>query len=397
MAPDLSLTVVAPTPFFTEGGCSYRVLGETRAFIRMGVSTNILTYPSGRDWPGMHILRPRQSSRKMGIGLNPIRPLYDLELLRLLLRNDPSSSYLHVHLHEGGLLGRLEKALRGHSYLLDLEGSFLEEAARTFPWMAKGLIGAIGRSLEASLESSAGQVVVSSQGLFDALSKTAHIGPDRLHHVPDGVEVSDFTPRDHVSSEVRERLRKKYGFSMNNVVAVYVGGISPQQGINDILETAPEMLKAVPELRFLIYGTASQLNSLQTYQERAKELGLQKIVLFPGPIPYEEVPLALAACDIGLTWKYSVLEGSGKIPLYMAAGIPTVALETPAHRYYLGSDDSRGGIVTKDKDGAAKATIDLALDGSRRTSMGRKAREVAERDLSWDNVAKRLIDLHKLA
>jgi glycosyltransferase involved in cell wall biosynthesis len=361
----------------------------------LGTKTTVLTYPSGRDWPGMKILRPHRSDRKMGIGLNPIRPIYDLGLLRLLLHNNPGKSFLHVHLHEGGTLGRVEKALTGHPYLLDLEGSFIEEASRTLPWMAEGVIGSIGMRLERSLEKSASQVVVSSRGLYDTLSRTGHIPSGRLHHIPDGVEVSDFTPRSKLPTEALQRMRSKYGFSDKNVIAVYVGGISPQQGIDEILENAPQMLRESPELRFLIYGTASQLNSMQTYLSRVKGLGLEGKVVFPGPIPFEEVPTAMAACDIGLTWKHSILEGSGKIPLYMAAGIPTVALETPAHLHYFGTERSRGGIVTRSIEGAVKATISLSLNESERTTMGEKARETAERDLSWDNVARVLLGLHQ--
>ena len=394
MASNRPLTVVAPTPFFTEGGCSYRVLGETRAFARAGVPVRVLTYPSGRDLPGIQIIRPRTTSRKMGIGLNPIRPLYDLELLRVLLRYGRDKGTLHVHLHEGGLLGIVEKSLRMRPFVLDLEGSLIEEASRTYPAINRGILGSLGRRLEAFIETSAAQVVVSSSGLFEALSRSGHISKERLNLVPDGVDINDFVPKQAVPAKDILRWREAHGLAMDDILAVYVGGISPQQGIDDLLDRAPSMLAQAPKLRFIVFGVASQLNSLQSYVSKAKSMGLEKRVLFPGPLPFEQVPIALASSDIGLTWKYSLLEGSGKIPLYMAAGLPTVALNTPAHIHYLGADGSRGGIISADKDDAAKAVVTLALDEGRRDALGRRAREVAESELSWSVMAEKLLQIH---
>jgi glycosyltransferase involved in cell wall biosynthesis len=387
--------MVAPTPFFTEGGCSYRILGEARSLVRYGLPVSLLTYPSGRDMPGIPTVRPHYSERKMGIGMNPVRPFYDLELLRLLLKRDTGEGYLHVHLHEGGIFGLLEKVLRKRRFLLDLEGSLTEEVSRTLPFIGKGYIGNLGRRLEALLESSASEVIVSSSGLYEALTRAGHIPSDKLHLVPDGVDTQDFVPRHLMSEDERMRWRKLYGLSREDVVAVHVGAISPEQGIDDLLEMAPSMISQAPNLRFMIFGIVSGSNSLKAYVAKAKELGLERQVSFPGMLPFEQVPFILASSDIGLTWKNAFLEGSGKIPLYMAAGLPIVALQTPAHAYYLGNDESRGGIISPDRKDAAQTVVKLALNPDRRVELGRRAREVAERELSWDIVAKKLVQLHE--
>lgn len=390
-----SLTVVAPTPFYTDGGCSYRVLGETRAFIRAGVKTRLLTYPSGQDVEGIPITRPYRSHREVGLGLRPLRPVYDVELLRLLLRSPPEAGFLQMHLHEGALMGLWERALRRRHYLLDLQGSLVDEVSRTFPWVAGGVVGRLSRWFERVLERSASHLVVSSVGLLDALRSRGHLPAEQVHLVPDGVDVTLFAPRESTAQSQRLAWRKARGLSERDVVAIYVGSISPEQGIDELLNRASAMLEQAPQLRFLIFGATSQLNAMDTYVEKVKRLGLQGRVLLPGPLRFEDVPAALAASDLGIAWKQSPLEGSGKIPIYMAAGLPTVAVETPAHAYYLGADGSRGGILCRDRKQAAQGIVSLALDASRREVLGLRAREVAERELSWDHAAQQLLKIHE--
>ncbi len=394
MARDPSITVVAPTPFFTEGGCSYRVLGEVRAFLRAGRPSRVLTYPSGRDLPGVDIRRPRRSSRRMGIGMNPIRTVYDTELLRLLLRQGSSRSPWHVHLHEGAFLGGIVRALRDQRFVVDLEGSFVEEAGRTVPALAHGPVHRLARRFEGFLERTAGEVIVSSAGLYEAMTERGHLPRDRLHLVPDGVDVPLFTPRSASLSEEGRRWRRSLGFSDDDVVAVYIGGISPQQGIDDLLAQAPEMIREVPSLRFVVWGVAAQRFSLDRYLAEVERLGLEKHVRFPGGLPFEQVPSALEACDIGITWKTSALEGSGKIPLYMSAGIPTVASRIPAHLHYLGAAGERGGAIVKTPEEGAAALVALARDPGRRLQLGQTARRVAEQELSWDVAARRIFEIH---
>lgn len=390
-------TFIAPTPFFTEGGASYRILALARGLVHLGITPTLLTYPAGRDWPGLPTLRPRRSTRQMRIGFHPIRPIYDAELLQLVLghRVTPGGR-VHAFLHEGALLALVKQRLTGHPFVLDLQGSLVEEVGRTFPGITRGKALSMGRWAERQLERSAAKVVVSSPGLYDQILQRNVLPRERLYLLPDGVAVEDFRPAFRRDPERCAVWRKRYGLSKQDVVAIYVGGLSPEQGIDDIIERAPAMVREVPQLRFLLFGRPTQLNSEDQYRERIRAAGLEGRVQLPGPLPYEDLPQALEASDIGLTWKHGPREeANGKIPVYMAAGLPTVTLRLPASEHYFGMSGENGGVIAESTTDAAAAVVRLAADLGLRDRMGKTARSVAEQRLTLEIVAQNLLRIHE--
>ncbi len=396
MASERLVTMLAPTPFFTEGGASSRILGEVRGLQTLGVRVRVLTYPAGRDWPGVDVRRPRSSAYQMGIGFHPIRPLYDLELLRSALswKADPGEK-LHVFLHEGATLGLILKKLRRVTFLLDLQGSLTEELGRTFPTIREGFGGRWLRRLESAVEGSAAQIIVSSPGLFSLLSSHGHIPPDRLHLIADGVALEDFPERKEEDSEQARTWRERFGLREDDIVAIYVGGLSPEQGIDDVITEMPRMLKEEPRLRVVLFGRPTQLNRNERYVERIRSLGLEGKVLLLGPLKYEDLPAALRASDIGLTWKRAPPEeANGKIPVYMAAGLPTVALRLPASEYYLGPSGEFGGILAQSPETAAEAVLRLAREPALRQRLGQEGRRMAEKRFSHRAVAQQILQVY---
>jgi glycosyltransferase involved in cell wall biosynthesis len=84
----------------------------------------------------------------------------------------------------------------------------------------------------------------------------------------------------------------------------------------------------------------------------------------------------------------SATEGSGKIPLYMAMGLPTITFDTPVSHEYLG-DAGIYAAFGSAADLAAK--IRQALEHrSWATDVGARGRERAVRELSWDRAARQI-------
>lgn len=395
-AEKYTLAMIAPTPFFTEGGASSRILGEVRGLRALGARVRMLTYPSGREWPGIETVRPRRSSRQMGIGFHPIRPLYDLEMLRSLLGWDPvPGERWHAFLHEGAVLGMLQERLRGKRFVLDLQGSLAEELGRTFRFAARGVGGGLTRGFERWLERSAPQVIVSSPGLLALLQSRGHLPKDRVHLIADGVAWEDFSPRSEEESPEVRAWRTRRGLAEEDIVAIYVGGLSPEQGIDDVITEMPRMLKEEPRLRVVLFGRPTQLNRNERYVERIRSLGLEGKVLLLGPLKYEDLPAALRASDIGLTWKRAPPEeANGKIPVYMAAGLPTVALRLPASEYYLGPSGEFGGILAQSPETAAEAVLRLAREPALRQRLGQEGRRMAEKRFSHRAVAQQILQVY---
>lgn len=144
------------------------------------------------------------------------------------------------------------------------------------------------------------------------------LGADMSRYViiPNGTEPYDLA----IDSAGREALRSKYGIT--GTTAIFAGAHGPKDGIDLILDAA----QALPEVDFLLVGAGP------AKPQAEKRAGSQKLtnVRFMDPVPKSELPLLLAACDIGI---HSVTPlpvfdkgmSPNKLFDYLAAGLPVAS------------------------------------------------------------------------
>ena len=122
---------------------------------------------------------------------------------------------------------------------------------------------------------------------------------------------------------------------------------------------------------------------------------MEDCVTFTGKVPYEEAPAHLALGDIAVAPKLSTTEGAGKILNYMAMELPTVAFDTPISREYLGALGTYAAPVG-DAEALARALAGLLeMPQGERQDLGRRLRQRASRDFSWEESGDRLLDIYR--
>src|SRR5664279_1943945 len=84
----LRIMMLAPTPFFTDGGAHVRIYEEARALARCGHSVRIVTYHSGRNMPDVQIERIAIPAlfKKLPLESPWFRPYLDLLLMKQALK-----------------------------------------------------------------------------------------------------------------------------------------------------------------------------------------------------------------------------------------------------------------------------------------------------------------------
>jgi glycosyltransferase involved in cell wall biosynthesis len=119
---------------------------------------------------------------------------------------------------------------------------------------------------------------------------------------------------------------------------------------------------------------------VDSYGNLAATLGIAGHVSLPGRIMYKDLHAYLALGDVAVAPKMSETEGSGKIPNYMAMGLPIVTFDTPVSREYLGEI----GIYARLGSAADLAEkLQLALEQREWAArLGQLGREWAVRELS---------------
>jgi glycosyltransferase involved in cell wall biosynthesis len=328
--------MIAPTSFFSDYGNHIRIWQEARALQGIGHRVVIATYHNGDDMPGFEIERSWDVPwiKRAMVGSSRHKIYLDAALsyraLAVGLRLRPT--IIHAHIHEGALIGAALKRVLRVPLIFDYQGSLTSEMIdhRFLSGTGSQLYRPL-RRLEHWIDGQADALITSSHNAAEMLGSSG-FPADRLYTVIDGIDTERFRPFDGSPDwqAERRRLRAELGIPEGRRVVAYVGVLAPYQGI-DVLMEAAQLLPSMPDVHFLIMGYPG----VDRYQALANSLEIADRVTLPGRILYRDLHAYLALGDVAVAPKMSETEGSGKIPNYMAMGLPIVTFDTPVSREYL--------------------------------------------------------------
>jgi glycosyltransferase involved in cell wall biosynthesis len=226
-------------------------------------------------------------------------------------------------------------------------------------------------------------LIASSVQTAEHVQVHSGISKSSVTSVGDGVDLGLFFPRppDH-------DLRESLGITANDRVVVFVGVLTPYQGIDLLLEAAQSVRDAIANVKFLVVGFPEQ-----SYRERAQAMGLASATVFTGKVAYAETPRYIALGHMAVSAKISTTEANLKLYSYMAMGLPSVVFDSSVNREILGDL----GVYAKYGDAAslASAIIGLLKDEQRAAALGQASFEKAHRCYSWQAIGERLLDLYE--
>lgn len=376
------ILMIAPTSFFLDYGCHVRILEEARILQKLGHRVKIVTYPLGRDWPGLEIERtlpiPFRSSNEVGPSRSKliIDPLLAFKSFLTALKFKPH--IIHGHLHEGALIGGVLSRLLHVPAVFDFQGSMTSEMIDHRFIRSSSPLVPLMRRLEWLIDRLPAIIVASSHNAAHVLTDQFQIPSSRIRILMDCVNADAFGPvQDGVRAQETHELQDLLGMADGDRVVVYIGLLDTYRGTDVLLEAA-QLLARRQDIRFVIGG----FPNLERYQARARELGIADRVFFSGRIPYEDAPLWLSLGDVAVEPKMSATEAAGKVLNYMAMGLPVVAFDIPVMREYLGDLGIYAPL------GNAKVFADqieaLLDDPARVRRVGSALRERARQLYSWE-------------
>jgi glycosyltransferase involved in cell wall biosynthesis len=378
--------ILAPTPFFGDRGCHVRILEEARALRSLGVEPLIVTYHVGRDVPGLRTVRtPRLAwVRRLGVGFSPHKPYLDLLLLLTAARAARAfrPDILHGHLHEGAALAAALGRVLRRPAVADLQGSLTGELIDAGVLSSRGPLPWLARRIEERVLRWPARLLASSAAFARELGDRWRVPADRVVVLPDGVDPDAFRP-----GLPAEDLRRAFGLGGKRVV-VYLGVLTPYQGVDDLLQAWPAVVAAVPEAHLLLMGYPNE----DRYRARVAARGLAGSVTVTGRIDYGQAPRYLALGEVAVSPKRSTTEANGKLLNYMAAGLPTVAYDGPVSRELLGEAGLR--VSWGDTAQLADACVSLLADPREGKSRGQTLRDRAVTEFGWPSLARRLVDVY---
>ncbi|MCB0168546.1 MAG: glycosyltransferase family 4 protein [Anaerolineae bacterium] len=384
---------MSPTMFFADYGAHVRILEEVTTLQKQGYEIEILAYPNGRDIEGINVRRcwgvPFNYRVIVGSSRHKIYLDVLLAAMAILhgLRHKPD--IIHAHLHEGGLIGWVLSRLTGAPLVFDYQGSltgemvdhrFLSTESRFFKFFYW---------LETRINYAADVILTSSTHAAHLLAENFTVSPTKIHPLPDCVNADTFCAANYTDAE-KCQLKTSLGLPLDKKIIVYLGVLTPYQGVDLLLESLARLKQTRDDYHLLMMGYPGVLK----YQQMAEMMGLADQVTFTGKILYQDAPRYLALGDIAVAPKISATEGSGKILNYMAMALPTVAFNTPVSREFLGD----GGIYAPEISSQALETaLNRALDLStgNRQRLGHYLRQRVITHFAWDRAGEQISAIYQ--
>ena len=231
------------------------------------------------------------------------------------------------------------------------------------------------------------RLIVMSRQAADILEKVFRVAPDKIDLIPHGIPDLPFTDPNF--------YKDAFGMEGKDVLLTF-GLLSPDKGIESVIQALPRILAYHPNVVYMISGVThphilrreSQDNYRLYLEKLAVELGVDDQVIFRNRfVSAEELVELVGAADIYITpYKHEGQVVSGTLAYAMSAG--KAIISTPYLHAIELLDDERGVLVPFDDPGAIAAkTIELLDNGSARHAMRKRAYLYA-RDMVWDCVAQ---------
>lgn len=300
----------------------------TSPWDRSQVKTHHFPYAISRQ---MHILgyaRSLRSDARMKPLALALIPVYLTSAFAAVVKLHLTEKFDVLHAHwviPCGPVAALASALLRIPLVVSLHGSdvFVAENNRLYANVAKACFGR------------AQAVVACSDDLRDrAISVGAP--KDKASTIPYGVDARIFStvsPTQEMSSIL----------SKHSPLVLAAGRLVGKKGFEYFLKAIPLILQEIPFARFMIVGDGDDRVRLTNL---ARELGIEKKVVFAGAVPWDQMPLYLSACDVFVV--PSIRDPSGNVD-----GLPNTLLEAMA----------AGKAIVATKVAGIPQVIDHGVDG----------------------------------
>jgi glycosyltransferase involved in cell wall biosynthesis len=246
-------------------------------------------------------------------------------------------------------------------------------------------------------------VIVRGRGMGEILENLFNIDPAKLHWIPDGVDLTRFSPKSS------EQAKRKLGLEDKIVIGyasdyrpLNVGSLPLCRGWELIHVSKRLLNKGYKDFLVLMVGRG---RALDTLKRMAVELEVKDYVKFTGFVSDELYPTYISAMDTCFyesldDISYQAMTGT-KMQEYMACGKPVVAGEIGEAKYVL----KDAGILVKPLkpnktdilrylDDVTKAIMLLIEDEGLRKKLGSNARKRVEEYYDWNKIAEKLSQLY---
>lgn len=168
----------------------------------------------------------------------------------------------------------------------------------------------------------------------------------------------------------KDRIKLKNFSEINKKQIVFIGHLIEKQGVQFVIKSLPEVIKTIPEVKFIVIGSG---NYLEILKKLVKDLNLEKNVEFKGYIKeLEEIEAIL--CDSALAvaiykegnpeTNFTYYTDQGKIKNYLGCGLPILLSNVPPIAIEI-EKNKCGFIIDNNSSNISSKIIEILNDESK--------------------------------
>ncbi|MDA8388821.1 MAG: glycosyltransferase family 4 protein [Nitrospiraceae bacterium] len=237
------------------------------------------------------------------------------------------------------------------------------------------------------------RVIAESDGLVSvcsALKDSANAiarAKSRIHVIYNGCDHDTFARR----AEDRRSVREEFGIPEPAKVLVFVGSISGDKGIFELMASLRLINRGRAGIHLLIVGSGPEESALRSM---AASSDLHANMHQTGDLPHKEIARVLSAADIFVLPSHH--EGLPNAALEaMACALPVIA--TRAGGIPEAVEDGKSGILVRTRDAVslANAIECLLMNDHLAAQMGNHGREIVKKKFTWQVNSEKIFDLYR--
>jgi glycosyltransferase involved in cell wall biosynthesis len=256
---------------------------------------------------------------------------------------------------------------------------------------ANGITRPIIDRLEKINMSKADKLITVTPKLKDTLIEYFQVPESKIVVIPNGTNTEIFRPMDVGVA------KEKLNLDPNLHHICFIGAFHAWSGVENLIKSAPLILKEFPDARFLIVGNGALRKEMNKLAQR---LGVADRMEFTGMVSYQNVPLYIGAsdvcvCPIPENFR-NIRVGGGsplKLPEYMACARPVVIGNVVELSKDIVSSGSGLAVDMRNLEELAKALVTLLKDEELRKKMGERGRQAALEKYDWMKVTGQIVQV----
>lgn len=350
----------------------------------------------------------RAACERAGIGWHAIRyrrwppilsTLVNLAMMRrkaFVLHHDRRFRIVHCRSYVAALVGLAMKRRFGSKFLFDMRGFWADERLEGGQWRRwpTHAIYRFFKTKERQFLAEADMIVSLTETASRYLDRQMGGGTNgRIRTIPCCVDMQLFDP---ANGEMRAKGRQLLGITPETSVLAYLGSLGGNYLLDEMLDFYVAYRALVPDARFLFVTREQE----RTIRMAAGSRGIAQAELIIRPASRDEVPMLVAAADLGIAFKRPTHSAKAcsptKIGEMLSLGIPVVANEGVGDVAMLFANHGAGVLVRAfDRHSlgqAAQAAARLEADAEQVRQLAETSFDLPDGIDAYDRIYRELLN-----